>query len=240
MLTHKLPNMKSRFKALHRGMSLVELMVGITIGLFVVAAATTLASTQLVDNRRMQLEVQIQQDLRASMDIITRQLRRAGGLKPIEAQDILAASDGSPGVSDQIARMRSDPGSVEFAFFYKTGESGPNGFKLDSGVIRSLLNRGSSSTVWQDLTDSQTVNVTRFVITPMVVAGPVLPCPKLCPPSNDTACWPTMVRRSYTVELEAQSVRDPSVRRALRNEVQIRNDWVRVNDPALGDVVCPS
>lgn len=58
--------------ARQRGLSLVELMVGITVGLFVVAAAATLVANQLSDNRRLLLETQVQQDLRATMDIITR------------------------------------------------------------------------------------------------------------------------------------------------------------------------
>ncbi len=42
-----------------RGLSLVELMVGITDGLFVVAAAATLVANQLSDNRRLLLETQV-------------------------------------------------------------------------------------------------------------------------------------------------------------------------------------
>ncbi|MBL0296208.1 MAG: hypothetical protein IPQ21_03185 [Betaproteobacteria bacterium] len=53
-------------------------MVGITVGLFIVAAAAMLVTTQLGDNRRLLLETQVQQDLRATADIITRELRRAG------------------------------------------------------------------------------------------------------------------------------------------------------------------
>lgn len=64
--------------ARQRGLSLVELLVGISVGLFVLAGATLLLSTQLGDNRRLLLETQLQQDLRATMDIITRELRRAG------------------------------------------------------------------------------------------------------------------------------------------------------------------
>ena len=61
-----------------RGLSLVELMVGITIGLIVVAGATLLTATQLSDNRRLLLETQVQQDLRAAADIIAREVRRGG------------------------------------------------------------------------------------------------------------------------------------------------------------------
>ena len=52
-------------------------MVGVTLGLFVVAAAALMVSTQLGENRRMLLESQLMQDLRAASDIITRDLRRA-------------------------------------------------------------------------------------------------------------------------------------------------------------------
>ena len=65
-------NTKNQF-----GYSLVELMVGITIGLFIVAATSLMISTQLSGNRRMLLETQLNQDLRATADIITRELRRA-------------------------------------------------------------------------------------------------------------------------------------------------------------------
>ena len=51
-----------------RGVSIVELMVGITIGLFILAAATVMLTSQLADNRRLLLEAQVQQDLRATAD----------------------------------------------------------------------------------------------------------------------------------------------------------------------------
>jgi len=60
------------------GLSMVELMVGVAIGLFVVAGATMAVSNQLGDNRRLMLETQIQQDLRAAADVIARDLRRSG------------------------------------------------------------------------------------------------------------------------------------------------------------------
>ena len=63
-----------------RGLSLVELMVGIAVGLFVVAGAVMVVTTQLGDNRRLLLDAQLQQDLRATLDIVTREVRRAGGV----------------------------------------------------------------------------------------------------------------------------------------------------------------
>ena len=88
-----------------RGLSLIELMVGIAVGLFIVAAATVLVSGQLGENRRLMLDTQLQQDLRATADIITRELRRANANSPSEnfisyptraAQENSLASLGTP------------------------------------------------------------------------------------------------------------------------------------------------
>ncbi len=67
-----------RRAALARGLSIVELMVGITISLFILAGATLVLTTQLDSNRRLLLEAQVQQDLRTAADMISRDVRRAG------------------------------------------------------------------------------------------------------------------------------------------------------------------
>ena len=61
-----------------RGLSLVEMMVGIAVGLFIVAGASLVTVNQISDNRRLTLETQVQQDLRAAADLVARDLRRAG------------------------------------------------------------------------------------------------------------------------------------------------------------------
>jgi len=69
---------RKRSRGTQGGLSMVELMVGVAVGLFVVAGATVAVSNQLGDNRRLMLETQIQQDLRATADLIAKDLRRAG------------------------------------------------------------------------------------------------------------------------------------------------------------------
>ena len=76
-MTYAPNNSLTRAKVL-RGLSIVELMIGIAIGLFIVAGATLMLTTQLGDNRRLLLEAQIQQDMRAAADMISRDIRRAG------------------------------------------------------------------------------------------------------------------------------------------------------------------
>jgi type IV pilus assembly protein PilW len=60
------------------GLSIVELLIGIAVGLFVLAGATMVVSNQIADNKRLLLETQVQQDMRTAMDVIVRDVRRSG------------------------------------------------------------------------------------------------------------------------------------------------------------------
>jgi type IV pilus assembly protein PilW len=223
---------------LQRGLSLVELMVGITVGLFVVAAAATLVASQLADNRKLLTETQIQQDLRASMDIIARQLRRSAALDIALTQSGLGTSGGSGGSKNAYGGITPGSGSnlnsVQFSFYRNASEQGPYGFKLDSGVIKSLVGAGG----WTDLTDSNTMTVTNFSVTSNHTASGVLPCPKPCA-DGTSACWPTLLQRNYTVTIAAQAKNDSTVQRSITSEVRLRNDVVQFNDSANPTLVCP-
>ena len=211
---------RSPHARVQRGLSLVELMVGITIGLFVVAAASLVVTSQLTDNRRLLLELQVQQDLRATADVITRELRRAGGrqLPTNGVWSEIAAATANPFDTVTLAA-----GNTEVRFDYERGIGlQPLGFKLDAtrGVIQSYIGTG-----WQDLTDSSTMTVTAFTVTPRTAAvlERVIPCPKLCLAGNNL-CWPKLKVRSYVVTIEARARTDDRIKRRLVNEVRLRND----------------
>lgn len=208
-----------------KGMSLVELMVGVTIGLFIVAAATLLLGHQLSDNRRLLLETQLQQDMRVSMDIITRQIRRAGVWQANDSLSLLSTSNGQPG-SFFAARRRIDLNAandeIVFNYFLNSdsqADTGVWGFKLEAGKVRTKL----AGPGWQDLTDGSTVKVTRLLFTPVSNTSEVVACPNLCPDTT-TACWPRSMVRSYRVTLEAESVADPLVKRHMQTLARVRNN----------------
>lgn len=217
-----------------RGLSLVELMVGIAVGLFVVAAAAMLVSTQLNENRRLLLETQVHQDLRAAADIVTRELRRAG-YWPAAAQSVWTPGGGvalSPHMTVEPTAAAAT--QVDFDYRRGTGESGPFGFRREGGVLRTRLGAAG----WQDLTDGNTLRVTEFSVTPRFGPAVRLPCPKLCPEDGSTDCWPTLTVRELVVDITGHAVSDPSVERSLRTVVRLRNDWVRFN--AAGAQACPA
>jgi type IV pilus assembly protein PilW len=220
-----------------RGLSVVELMVGVTIGLFVVAAATMLVVTQLGDNRRLLLETQVQQDLRATADIVTRDLRRVGHWGAA-ADGIWVAGSAAVAASPYGIVALDDPGEVTFTysrdanFAARLPENGVVdsdellGFRLRNGVIETLL--GGSG--WQALTDANTLRITSFTLT-MRSQAITLPCVAACPVGAVT-CPPTQSVRTIAVAIVGEATHDSSVRRNIRSEVRLRND------PVVG--VCPT
>lgn len=226
---------------LRRGLSLIELMVGITVGLFIVAAATVMVSGQLGENRRLLLESQLQQDLRATADIIARELRRSGAV--INAQN-LTATAASPALASVVsvttpASGAHSPAEITFKYERNPVEQGPWGFKLENGVIKTQLVSSitGASAGWQELTDGSVMEVTTFSVTinrepPIEVA-----CPKLCP-GGDTTCWPQMYVREFVVDIAGRLRSAPEVQRSIRSRVRARNEQIEFRTG--GPLACPT
>lgn len=225
-----------RAVARQRGLSLVELMVGIALGLFVVAAASLVVTMQLGDNRRLLLETQLQQDLRAASDIITRELRRAGAAA--NTPSIVWQPGSTPQTNAfQDVRLNHDGWKVHFRFERAPGITGPFGFKLEGGVLKSLL--GGSA---QELTDGDVMNVTAFDVAEAFSPDLQVACPRDCPPDatgDTTWCWPTLTVRTYVIDIRAQSRTDPTVQRSLRSQVRLGNDMIQSNLVPASGSLCP-
>ncbi|MBL8342441.1 MAG: hypothetical protein JNL30_13310 [Rubrivivax sp.] len=231
-----------------RGLSLVELMVGVAVGLFVVAAATVMVSSQLGENRRLLLESQLQQDLRATADIITRELRRSGGL--IQAQ-VLVASASTPAAHNAQAVVTpssgpSSPADVSFKYERTSILQGPWGFKLENGIIKTqVINSSTGASLgWQDLTDGSVMEVTQFSVTvnrfpPAGQPAVEVPCPKLCP-GGGTACWPAVYVRDFVVQISARLRTAPEVQRTVRAQVRARNDLMEFRTGGSPPAACPA
>lgn len=217
-----------------RGLSLVELMVGIAVGMFVVAAASMVAATQLAENRRLLLETQVQQDLRAAADIVVREIRRAAvyGRQQDAASlawsaDLGADLNGNQavtvtgGTQVDLVRARASVGTVGYSTFV-----------LSNGVLRSRA--GASSTdALQDLTDANAIEVTAFTVQSQNEPPVALPCVRPCPQAGLGAeCRPTTTVRRLTVALSGRP-RAGGAERTVSSEVRLRNDFIQYgNAPA--------
>lgn len=234
--TRRLPRAPTR--AAQRGLSIVETMVGITVGLFVVAAAALLTSAQLSSNRKLLLEAQIQQDLRATADIIGRELRRSGALRDAQAINttwrpgfVPSPNTAATGLQP-AAGVTDDETQYQYERFPGAGLS-TFGFRLENGRIRSRVGGGG----WQDLTDATVMEVTTFQIATTGSTAEILPCPNECP-GGGTACWPSVQVRDLTITLEARSTADASVLRSIRAVVRQRADVV-ARGPGVTVGFCP-
>lgn len=215
-----------------RGLSLVELMVGVVVGLFVVAAASLLVSGQLAENRRLLIETQMQQDLRAAADIIGRELRRAGSTASDPAR-LVALPGRTVMQNEYLSLTLAGASDVSFEYERQPANPLPGRFVLQNDIIRTVP---GNNTALQDLTDGRAMRVRVFTVTVEDEPAQRLTCPRLCP-GNTITCWPTSTVRSFVIRIEAESLIDSSIRRAVTTRVRQRNDAVQFDGSTA--LACP-
>lgn len=217
-----------------RGLSLVELMVGLAVGMIVVAAAITLFAAQLREQRSAGLEMRLMQELRGTTDLITRDLRRAGHWGDAAAA-LWAGAASAPSANPYtaLAPIAAASGAASFSYSRDASENHlldaneQFGLRLRNGVIELQLGAGN----WQALTDAGSMNVTEFEVRPSVREVPLLAhCPRPCPAGVN--CNPRLQWRSLAVRITARATADPAVQRRLQTQLQLRNPAVLGACPA--------
>lgn len=210
-----------------RGLSLVEMMIGLALGLFITALAGTLLVSHVRENRSLLLEARLMQDLRSAADMITRDLRRAGYWAGATS-GVWSADTTATLVNPYAALAPSSAASDAASFRYSRDNTENNtvdsneefGFRLRNGTIEMLLGAGG----WQALTDSGTLNVTIFSVTPLVERIDLqATCSKPCP-AGSTTCPPRQEVRSLALLITGRSTTDTLVTRSVRSQVRLRND----------------
>lgn len=219
--------MKNKTVRAQRGLSLVELLVGVVIGLFIVGGAAYFATNYSTENRRLLLEARLTQDMRAAMDIVTRDLRRAGYWQ--HAASGISANGVAPAVSYESTNFAvftpaSGAASSTVSYAYDKSASAAatddDKFAFTLGtdkVLRTTIGTVAS----QPLTDSNTTLVNTFSVEsfsePMSVT---------CAASCAGPSCPTVQVRQFVVTISASSAIDTTIARTLKNHVRVRNDYV--------------
>ena len=225
--SHRIVHRAARRTA--RGLSLVELLVGVSIGLLVAAGGASFLAGNLRESRSLLVESRLMQDLRTAADVITRDLRRAGYWN--------AAEDGiwAPGASAVLANPYAavEPGtaasdSVRFRYSRDATENNSVdtneqfGFRLRNSTLEMQLGAGN----WQALTDNGTVAITAFSVTPSTQEVSLADsCPSACA-AGSTTCPPRLVVRSLALLISGRAVGDNSVGRTVRSNLRLRSDRV--------------
>ena len=220
-------------------MSLVELMIGITIGLFILAAASMVATTQLGDNRRLLVEAQVQQDMRVITNLITRDLRRASywgkayfavwpavGASAVNPYSALTPTSAASAVKITYTRSVDEEGKAAVVSEKNDPEAASNnaGFWWDpeAKTLKALLGDGT----WQTLNDPAVLLITRFSVR-IDTEDVDVPCGAICPVLGPGGCPLKQAMRNATVEIVGMSTIDSNVKRSVSYDVRLRNDLVR-------------
>jgi type IV pilus assembly protein PilW len=203
-------------------MSLVELMVGVVVGLFIVAAAAYFVVNFNADNRRLLLEARLTQDMRAAMDIVTRDVRRAGYWQNAASGVTIfgatppTVSYSATGFGALTPASGATASSITYAYDKSASAAATSADQFAFGLSNNTLVTVIGTSASQPLTDPNLMLVNRFDVSTATAQETIT-----CPSSGAT---PSVSVRTVTITLSASSAADPSVARTLSNTVRIRND----------------
>jgi prepilin peptidase dependent protein B len=199
-----------------QGSSLVELLVGITLGVFLAGGALSMLTSNLKGSQQLLLAARINQDLRAMADLVSRDLKRAGYWG--NAISGMNLSTGSSAVtSNPYNSVTTAANTIIYAYSKDTTDNNivdsneQFGFKLSGGAVQMQ----TSSGIWQSVNDTSIITITE-TRTAVDASG-------FCT-SAITTNTPTLYIRAYDVSLTGQAVSDSSITRTLATKVRLRND----------------
>jgi prepilin peptidase dependent protein B len=224
-------------------MTLVELMIGLVVGLIAMGSVITVWGMTVRSSTEMHRAAKLNQDLRTAMQLMTAEIRRAGYWgydgatggasrnNPFmtEAMGLgihaLAGTDGRCIVFtyDQppYAQINA-PGAAPEYFGYRLAN---RRIELISTSAEGRSTDHCSAPGWQGLTDEQVVDVTdlRFELeTKCMNAQTQAPCQHS--PQEDRHIYVDV--RTVTVSLTGRLVDHPEITMTLNEGVRLRNDRV--------------
>ena len=201
-----------------RGMTLVELMVGLAIGLFIVGTAMGLALHQLRDDSVLLQESRLRINMQAAADMVVRDLRRAGYRRDAGSG---IARDGAVASTNPFTAIDWLQADALLTLAFETDNSDRFAFRLQDGALKMAIGGKGA----EEVTDSRSMTVTAFTLTPYVDDVPLDSfCEQPCP-AADPACPHQQVRR-YDLTIAARSATNAAVTGVLSTNVRVRNDLV--------------
>lgn len=219
------------------GFSVIELMVGLVIGLFVVGGAIKLFVDYLGRNRTIALEARVNQDLRAAADLIARDVRRAGYWQNAATSVWNSTTSSFNTNAYRAISVGTANGSSQITYAY----SKDNNDAVDAAVEARGFQIGADGSLqmkqggnWQSVTDPNTLSIAMAITEHIETVDLWNGCSCL----NDLSCTqasfqtgganfatrPRAVISDYIVTLTGTSRTDGSVQRSIVERIRVRND----------------
>ena len=214
---HRLPRYRSR------GLSLIELMVALTIGLAVLGGVLAMMMNGMRANAESMKAIRLNQEMRAAMDLMVRDVRRAGYRKGY------SSTIGAGQTVENTVRILDSGGRIEFQYdgdddgvLNSTSES--FGFKLEAGALKYTRNALAATPDWQPLTDPNVTTITAlsFCYWPSLSTQ----CLTQVPSDAKVTLTGTTQVSVYAVRItmSAQLKNDAATLRRLTETIRVRND----------------
>jgi type IV pilus assembly protein PilW len=234
------------------GLTLVELLVALAVGLVLIAATTTFVLGQLRQQRQRLSDARLDLALLRVADLAARDLRRAGHWG--QADQAWMSGDDSRHANPHAALLPPGPDGHGGLPAWSYGRSNldhpalqddagrdadetsalrlnPSTHAIDLRLSGPALAPGSGDT-WQALTDPQRLRLTLWRVSRSDrVIDLLAHCPQPVCPAGDTACPPQRVIRLLSIELAGHDPTAPDRSRQLRRFVRVRNDELRGHCP---------
>lgn len=237
-----------RPRRLAAGFTLVELMISIVIGLIVIGAVIAFTVSTVRAYGENISSTRLTQDLRTSVNVITRELRRAG-FDSTSVTRVLTSTTPSNfnavNVSGNCVTYQYDRGVGGWGGTAAATEL--RGVRLNTATGALQLNAsgtavacGGTGSDWVDISDPQVVEITKF--TPQVYQSRFCtnlatnaPTPPATTPTYQIAQGSV---RNLAICVQGRLRRDNSIVRQVGNVIRIRSEDVQfVNDSATP---CPA
>ncbi|NEX64583.1 prepilin-type N-terminal cleavage/methylation domain-containing protein [Noviherbaspirillum galbum] len=215
-------------RARQSGMTLIEVLVASAIGLFLLLGLTTFMTNNLTSNANLQKAAALNQELRAIMSLVSRDVRRAGyWASPSYASGALSGIGAGNTYSNPFSTINTATAGCILYSYDRNGNGVLDstekfGFLLDSGVVQMRTNVGAtafdcttdSGNAWGELSDSKNTRITALSFTetdssPIYLSG---------------TAGPNIKVRRITITLTGQLKNDATVSQTLTETVRVEND----------------
>jgi len=199
-----------------RGLSLVELMISMTLGLLLMGGMLTLFHSALANSRNLNAGKQLEDELHGTLDLIVRDLRRAGAMgNPL--RQLLGVSN--PFGVDTASAYTGEAASSCLTSSYDFNGNGSLdtsssderfGYRLRNGQVQARVSGQSctanTSPAWSAVTTLSQIQITAlsFTTTVNTILG--------------------VSSRTTVVTLGGRLASDSTVSRSVSRTVRLRND----------------
>lgn len=206
-------NKTSAVRRHERGISLIETLVAMALGLLVLAGVLQLMN-QLVDGNTSTIKVaRLEQDTRSVMDVIIQDIRRAGSF-PEATRDLgdpkrfMQDQPPAPLIDGEPLRFGQSGSSITYAYRESDGKLIQGKFSLDAKAGSVQMHTGTASAP-ETITDPAFMNVTTLSFTPTI--------------SVSQSGTLQEVQTAIEVQLVTRLKSDAAVERQLIDRVVLRN-----------------